>query len=187
MKENQTMLRKSLLVGFSVLALAGAGFAEGTRVVLVGVMSDSHCGLKHSQASADAAKCVIGCASKGADYVLVSDGKIYKFEKKNDFYSNFAGKNVQVVGTLTGDTFRASDIGVEELLGAPPKNLQLFQGFLKSSGGKFTLKTEDKVYQIDTETSADKGKQLPDLDGRPVEIIGTREGGTIHMREVQTQ
>jgi len=178
------MLRKFFLVVFSVLALACAGFAAGTRVVLVGVMSDSHCGLKHAQAGPDAAKCVIACASKDADYVLVSEGKIYKFETKDDFYKNFAGKNVEVVGTLNGDRFNKMDLGVSEILGAPPKNLHLFQGFLKSSGSKFILKTEDKVYQLDTETAADKGKSLPDMDGRPVEVVGTPDGDTIHVREV---
>jgi hypothetical protein len=181
------MMRKLFLVVFSVLALACAGLATGTRVVLVGVMSDSHCGLKHSVAGPDAAKCVIGCAAKDADYVLVSEGKIYKFSKKDDFYKNFAGKNVEVVGTLTGDTFANMSLGVSEILGAPPKNLHLFQGFLKASGDKFTLKTEDKVYQLDTETAADKGKGLPDLDGRPVEVIGSPDGSTIHVHDVQTQ
>ena len=43
-------------------------------------------------AGPDAAKCVIGCAAKDAAYVVASEGKLYKFEKKNDFYKNFAGK-----------------------------------------------------------------------------------------------
>src|SRR5579864_2858287 len=68
--EGQSMSRKILLIMFSILAVAAAAIAAPTRVVLVGVMSDSHCGLKHSVASDDAAKCVIGCASKDADYVL---------------------------------------------------------------------------------------------------------------------
>ena len=103
------------------------GSPQPTRVVLVGVMSDSHCGLKHAVAGPDAAKCVIGCASKDADYVLVSEGKIYKFEKKNDFYKNFAGKNVEVVGNLTGGTFAMMDLSVSELLGRPAQEPATFR------------------------------------------------------------
>jgi len=179
------MLQRISLVGFSFLALACAGFAAETRVVLVGVMSDSHCGLKHSQASADAAKCVILCASKDADYVLASEGKIYKFAKKDPFYKNFAGKNMEVVGTLTGDTFGMTDISVTELLGDPPKNLQLFEGTMKFSGGKYTLESEGKVYQLDGETAVDKGKDFADLVGQAAEVAGTLDGNTIHVHDAQ--
>lgn len=181
------VLRKLFLVVFGILALACAGFAEGTRVVLVGVMSDSHCGLKHAKAGPDAAKCVIECASKDADYVLVSGGKIYKFEKKNDFYKNIAGKNVEVLGTLTGDTFGISDLSVAELLGDPPKNLKLFEGTLKSSGGKFTLESDGKVYQLDGTTAVDQGKDFPDLVGQAAEVVGTLEGNTIHVHDAQSR
>lgn len=180
------MPRKLFLVVWSVLALACTGFAAGTRVVLVGVMSDSHCGLKHSVAGPDAAKCVIGCASKDADYVLVSGGKIYKFEKKNDFYKNFAGKNVQVVGNLSGDTFAKMDLGLEEIVGAIPKNLHLYEGRLKVAGGKYTLESDGKIYQIDPNTAADKGEGLPPMAGQAVEVVGSPDGNTIHLRDAQT-
>ncbi len=181
------MLRRLFLVTFSVLALACAGFAAETRVVLVGVMSDSHCGLKHAQAGADAAKCVVACASKDADYVLVSGGKIYKFAKKDAFNKYVAGKNVEVVGTLTGDTFGMTDIAVAELLGDPPKNLKLFEGTLKGSGGKFTLDVGGKVYQLDGETAVDKGKDFPDLVGHAADVAGTLDGNTIHMHDAQSR
>jgi hypothetical protein len=181
------MLRRIFLAGFSVLALASVGFATETRVVLVGVMSDSHCGLQHAQASADAAKCVISCASKDADYVLVSNGKIYKFAKKDPFYKNFAGKNVEVIGTLTEDTFGMSDIALAEILGDPPKNLQLFEGTMKSSGGKYTLESGGKVYQLDGETAVDKGKDFADLVGQMADVAGTLDGITIHVHDAQSR
>lgn len=181
------MRQKLFLVVLGVLALAGSGFAADNRVVLVGVMSDSNCGLKHSKAGAGAAKCAVECASKGADYVLVSGGKFYKFEKKNDFYKNFAGKNVEVVGTLTGDTFGMADIGVSELQGDPPKGLQLFEGTLKGSGGKFTLESAGKVYQLDPETAVDKGRDFPDLVGQSADVVGTLDGNTIHVHDAQSK
>ena len=181
------MMRRLLLVVISVLALACSGFATGSRVVLVGVMSDSMCGLKHSTASPEVAKCVIGCVAKGADYVLVSGGKIYKFEKKDDFYEYVAGKHVQVVGSLTGDTFARMDLGVEEITGAVPTNVHLYEGILKVAGGKYTLESEGKVYKIDPSTAEDKGEGLPPMAGRRVELVGMPEGDTIHMRGAQTR
>jgi hypothetical protein len=180
------MLRKLFLVVFSVLALACSGLAAGTRLVLVGVMSDSHCGLKHAVAGPDAAKCVIGCASKDADYVLVSDGKIYKFEKKNDFYKNFAGKNVEVVGTLTDGVIAMMNLSVVELDGDPPKNLHLYDGTVKVTGGKYTLESESKVYQIDGQAGVDVDAMLKGLVGQPADLIGTLDGDTIHLHDAQS-
>jgi hypothetical protein len=180
------MLRKSFLVVFGVLALTCAGFAAGTRVVRVGVMSDSHCGLMHATAGPDAAKCVIGCASKDADYVVASEGKLYKFEKKNDFYKNFAGKNVEVVGDLTDGSFAMTDLSVVELdAGDLPKGLELFEGTLKSAEGKYTLDVNGKVYEIDTSGAGDTA-YLKDMVGQSADVVGTLAGSTIHLHDAQS-
>jgi hypothetical protein len=180
------MLRKSLLLVVSVLALACAGFAAGTRVVVVGVMSDSHCGLKHAVAGADAAKCVIGCASKDADYVVASEGKLYKFEKKNDFYKNFAGKNVEVVGALTDGSFAMMDLSVVELdAGDLPKGLELFEGTLKSADGKYTLDVNGKVYEINPD--GNNADYLKSMVGQVSDVIGKAEGSVIHLHDAQSR
>lgn len=179
------MVRRLLVAVVSILALARAGFGAGTRVVLVGVMSDSHCGLKHATAGLDAAKCVIGCATKDADYVLASEGKLYKFEKKNPFYKNFAGKNVEVVGTLTDGTFAMMDLSVVELDANPPEGLQLFEGTLKSSGGKYTLDVNGKVYEIDTSAAGDTS-YLKDMVGQSADVVGKSDGNTIHLHDAQS-
>ena len=181
------MLQKSFLVVVSVLVLACAGFAAGTRIVLVGVMSDSHCGLKHATAGPDAAKCVIGCASKDADYVVASEGKLYKFEKKNDFYKNFAGKNVEVVGTLTDGSFAMTDLSVVELDACDlPKGLELFEGTLKSAEGKYTLDVNGKVYEIDTTTAGANVDYLKDMVGQASDVVGKSDGDTIHLHDAQS-
>lgn len=181
------MLRRLLLVAFGVLAMACAGFAAGTRVVVVGVMSDSHCGLKHAVAGPDAAQCVIGCASKDADYVVASEGKLYKFEKKNPFYKNFAGKNVEAVGTLTDATFSMTDLSVVELdAGDLPKGLELFEGTLKSAAGKYTLDVYGKIYQIDTSASGDVS-YLTNMVGQPADVIGKADGNVIHLHDAQSR
>ncbi len=74
-----------------------------------GVVSDSHCGLKHSVASAEAAACVTRCVSRGASYVFVSDGKLYQV-KPQDKFKGLAGKAVTVKGTLDGDTITVESV-----------------------------------------------------------------------------
>ena len=74
-----------------------------------GTVSDSMCGAKHATASAAAAKCVAGCVSKGAKYVLVSKGKVYSVEPQDKF-ADYAGKSVKVTGTMEGDAITAESV-----------------------------------------------------------------------------
>jgi hypothetical protein len=74
-----------------------------------GVVSDSHCGAKHSTPSDEAAACVKKCVEGGAQYVLVSRGTVYKLDAQEKF-ADFAGKRVRVTGTLSGDTITVSSV-----------------------------------------------------------------------------
>jgi hypothetical protein len=105
------MYKRLVIVAVAVLAfscLAWAGSQTWT-----GTVSDSHCGLKHSQPSAAAAKCVAACVKGGAKYVLVSDGKIYQLDDQAKF-ADCAGKSVKVTGELQGDTIQVSSITARE-------------------------------------------------------------------------
>lgn len=74
-----------------------------------GVVSDEHCGAKHSEASAGAAACVAKCAAGGAKYVLVSDGKVYQLDPQDKF-KDMGGKEVTVKGSMTGDSITATSV-----------------------------------------------------------------------------
>ncbi len=74
-----------------------------------GTVSDSNCGAKHAVAGEAAAKCVAGCITKGAKYVLVSKGKVYSVEPQEKF-ADFAGKSVKVSGTMEGDAITADSV-----------------------------------------------------------------------------
>lgn len=76
----------------------------------VGVISDSHCGAKHAEASEKAAGCVAKCVSGGAKYALVSQGKVYQLDPQDKVSSDLAGKSVMVKGTLSGDTISVSSV-----------------------------------------------------------------------------
>lgn len=101
------MIKKMTILVFAVLA-AGcmAWAAENTWT---GVVSDSHCGLKHAAASDKAASCVQGCVAKGASYVLVSDGKVYKVSPQDKF-KDLAGKSVKVTGEMEADSITATSV-----------------------------------------------------------------------------
>ena len=78
---------------------ATAMFAANVK----GVVSEEHCGAKHSEAGEKAEKCVAGCVKKGAKPVLVSEGKVYKLEDTAKFMDHL-GHEVTVNAKVDGDT-----------------------------------------------------------------------------------
>ncbi len=74
-----------------------------------GVVSDDHCGLKHSVPSDEAAACIRKCADGGAKYVLVVRGKIYNLDPQEKF-AEFAGQRVTVTGFIIGNTITAREV-----------------------------------------------------------------------------
>lgn len=84
--------------------------AQGDEHSWTGVVSDDHCGLKHSDASEEGATCVKKCVTEmGGKYALVSEGKVYKIEPQEKF-ADFAGKAVKVTGTEKDGTITASAV-----------------------------------------------------------------------------
>ncbi|HEV3061209.1 MAG TPA: DUF5818 domain-containing protein [Vicinamibacterales bacterium] len=80
-----------------------------------GQISDSKCGTKHSPAehgkkSLSDRECALVCAQKGAEYVLVADGKVYKLRNHDADLKAHAGDTVKVAGELSGETIRVSKI-----------------------------------------------------------------------------
>jgi uncharacterized protein DUF5818 len=105
------MLKKLSLAVLIATAFTVLAFADAQT--WTGVVSDDHCGAKHSAASDEAAACVAKCVSGGAKYVLVSGGKVYQLDAQDKF-KDFAGKSVTVKGTLKEDS-----ITVESVAEAP--------------------------------------------------------------------
>lgn len=78
--------------------------AKGAAV-FTGNISDSMCGLKHPMA--DAKRCTLGCVKgfSGTTFVLADEThqKVYNLSDQRKAKA-FAGENVEVRGTLDGDT-----------------------------------------------------------------------------------
>ncbi|MGH9442069.1 MAG: hypothetical protein ACRD16_07315 [Thermoanaerobaculia bacterium] len=107
------MKRLFSAVGVAMLMLVAAGtlFAHDD-VTIVGYISDSMCGLDHSDmqrkhggiAQYSTAVCTKDCVEGGAKYVLADTvgNKTYNIENQKKV-AGYAGQRVQIVGDLKGD------------------------------------------------------------------------------------
>jgi hypothetical protein len=123
--------RKSFLIGRRIMVksfskvlgvamvvlwlIAGAGLyaqnKEKGQKDLVGVISNTHCGLKHSTPNADDAGCVNSCVLNfNASYALVAFGRIYKLDGMPDEFAKFAGQRVKVTGKMERDTMHVAAV-----------------------------------------------------------------------------
>jgi len=81
-----------------------------------GAISDSKCNGKHPPGEHDGkgmtdAECTKVCMNKGAKYVFVSEGKVYQLSnQKSRTIISHAGQQVELIGTIEGDTITAKTI-----------------------------------------------------------------------------
>jgi hypothetical protein len=101
-------MKKVVLASALSVSLCSFGaFADS----LSGYISDAKCGASHAAVSDSNSKCVSGCIKKGADPVLVSDGKVYKFDDASKEKAKaLAGQSVTVEGSVSGDTVTATSV-----------------------------------------------------------------------------
>ena len=98
-------MKKLVLLDFAILVFGSLSFAGDKTIV--GIVSDSHCGVKHSTAGNGG--CVEHCVSSGASYILVSEGKVYKLDAQDKF-KGLGGKSVSVTGTVTDDSITVTSV-----------------------------------------------------------------------------
>ena len=55
-------------------------------------------------------ECTQACTAKGAQYVLVSDGKVYKLTNHDADLKTHAGQVVKLTGDVKGNTIKVSKI-----------------------------------------------------------------------------
>jgi len=83
---------------------------HASNQTLTGEISASNCGVTH-MAGMTARDCTRACAEQGAEYVLVSAGRVYTFANQQDKELRaHAGETVTVTGDVEGDVIRASKI-----------------------------------------------------------------------------
>ena len=105
-------MKKFVLATFLV---ASVGSVAALADQITGYVSEAGCGAKHSTVSAANTKCVEGCIKKGSDPVLVSEGKVIKFDADSKEKAKaFAGQNVKIDGTMDGDVVKINSIDKAE-------------------------------------------------------------------------
>jgi len=105
---------------WGVLIVVGVfgGFSVAARAEQTwkGAISDSNCNGKHQAGEHDGKKmtdadCTAVCIKKGAKYVFVSDGNVFRIaNQKSKAIVRHAGQQVELTGTLEGDTITAKTI-----------------------------------------------------------------------------
>ena len=100
------------LVISAVLLLSSPPAFAGEQTVR-GTISDVMCGASHAGMPTKMTdrECTQFCAGKGAQYVLVSDGKIYKLQNHNAELKAHAGEEVSITGEVKGDGIKVSRVG----------------------------------------------------------------------------
>jgi hypothetical protein len=107
--------RKFLFGGLVIASLLGGGAflsaQQQEHQTLQGVVSNTHCGLKHSTADAKQAGCVNACIkNQNASYALVSSGKVYTLDGMQEDVSKLAGQSAKITGHLSGMTMKVEKV-----------------------------------------------------------------------------
>src|SRR5947209_12305457 len=107
------MLLRNFCFCAVLFCCGGAAFPQSSRT-LTGTVSDSMCGAKHMMKDATPAKCTRECVKQGSDYALVSGGKVYTLKGDAKEIDKYAGQNVTVTGSVSGDTVTVKSIAPAE-------------------------------------------------------------------------
>jgi hypothetical protein len=112
----EVSMRSALGVIVVIGAFAVVPAAAQKEQTWKGAISDSKCNGKHPAGEHDGkkmtdAECTKVCLNKGAKYVFVSDGKVYQLaNQKSRTIASHAGQEVELIGTMEGDTINAKTI-----------------------------------------------------------------------------
>lgn len=103
------MYRQTFNVFFWLFMAIVSAYSQSNQT-LTGTVTDSMCGAKHMMAKVSPAQCTRECVKQGADYALVSPGKVYTLKGSAKALDKYAGQNVTVTGKLSGDTFTVESV-----------------------------------------------------------------------------
>jgi hypothetical protein len=76
-----------------------------------GIVTDTHCGAKHSAAvGLSAADCTRACVHSGESFALVDGDKTYALKGEDAALKRAAGERVKILGTLTDNTISVASV-----------------------------------------------------------------------------
>ena len=99
------------VAGIALLAV----WLRAAPIVAVGVIGDSSCAHDHrgftTRFNVDDRECTLGCVKAGAEFVLVTDARIYRIDNQHlPELASLASRRVQIKGTLDGDRIVVASI-----------------------------------------------------------------------------
>ena len=106
-------MRKTPIVALALLSAALIPAIQQVHAAsrpIEGVISDTMCGKKHMLQGKTDAECIAECLKGKTSYALVVGDKVYTLAAKPQTIAPFAGKHVQVEGSVKGDTITVSSI-----------------------------------------------------------------------------
>jgi hypothetical protein len=116
-----------------LFAVVGAGLLylalRPTPVMAVGVIGDSFCQREHrftTRFNVDERVCTLGCVKRGAEFVLVTDAKVYRIANQQlPELAAFANRFVEVKGTWAGDQIVVASMAVADAgADSPPSRVK---------------------------------------------------------------
>jgi len=75
-----------------------------------GVITDAHCGPKHSDSGKGASECARMCVRNGSRYTIVDGDKKYEVVGNVAEFDEFAGQRVNLIAQLHGNTLKVISI-----------------------------------------------------------------------------
>lgn len=106
-------MRKTPIITLALLSAAMIPAVQQVHAAaqpIEGVISDTMCGKKHMLPGKTDADCIAECLQGKATYALVSGNKVYTLTAKPQTIAPFAGKHVQVEGSVKGNTITVTGI-----------------------------------------------------------------------------
>jgi hypothetical protein len=80
-----------------------------------GMITDTHCGAKHSAAiGLAAADCVRVCVHGGEQFALVDADKLYMLEGNTEAVKRMAGQRARIAGILNADRISVSSVAADK-------------------------------------------------------------------------
>lgn len=101
-------MKKVLVI---TIAAIGLGSASAFAEQMTGYISDAHCGKAHNKVSDANTACIKKCLGSGSDPVLVSEGKVLKFDAGSKAKASaHMGEEVKIDGAIDGDVIKLVSI-----------------------------------------------------------------------------
>jgi hypothetical protein len=105
-------MRGNVLAVLGSMVLGAGLLSAQSSQTIHGFVSDAHCGTAHSSPSASATKCIKSCMKGGSEAVVVSGDKVYHLKGNSAEVAKYAGQNVNVTGTVDGDTLTVASVSL---------------------------------------------------------------------------